>query len=242
MRAVLFLLATVVPTAAHAEFLGLPNGRAADLGRLPDLSVEAGHVTGDFGDVDYDHPGLRLNYRLSDAVMLFGDLGKSSIGRLDDTAFGLGAFVDVGALVPWADTVVKGSIHRVDFGKTRGASSGGGCTTLGPAFFTDPFTGALTPNPGVVSCTGGTAIIDGDLTTFSMEVVFSGQPGSIAANPLLTWYANAGVHSFDGGRGSETEIGIGAGLVYPVAVGELYGGIDHIDEFLLGVGFRYFVE
>lgn len=54
----------------------------------------------------------------------------------------------------------------------------------------------------------------------------------------LGWYLNTGVHRFSDRVGSEAEFGIGAGLHLPLLGGEAYAGVDLIDEFLVGAGFR----
>lgn len=99
---------------AHAGYLGLPNGRTADLTRLPDLSIEAGFVTGDFSDVDYQNLGLRLNYRLSPGLMLLADLGLVEIGSFDETAVGLGVYYAMGGLLEDYDTALKFSYNTAD--------------------------------------------------------------------------------------------------------------------------------
>jgi len=78
----------------------------------------------------------------------------------------------------------------------------------------------------------------GDLDVLEFEFLFSGlEP--ISSNGLL-WYANIGLHRTDGEGFSDTEIGLGGGLVLPVSRGEAYVGIDLIDELILGFGYRYF--
>ena len=78
----------------------------------------------------------------------------------------------------------------------------------------------------------------GDLDVLEFEFLFSGlEP--ITSNGLI-WYANLGLHRLNGDGGSDTEFGIGGGLVLPVSGGEAYLGIDLIDEFIIGFGYRYF--
>lgn len=83
----------VLPGAAKAEYLGLLNGRSADPASYSAMSVEAGVITGSLGTVDYQHFGVRLNSRVSDKVVVFGDLGNTQFGASDGTPFGLGVFV-----------------------------------------------------------------------------------------------------------------------------------------------------
>jgi len=85
--------------------------------------------------------------------------------------------------------------------------------------------------------------LDGKLASLALEVLVSG------AEPLmnngLAWYSNFGYHriTVDFGRGDSTnELGLGAGLVLPASVGEVYFGFDLIDELSIGLGIRYFVQ
>lgn len=75
---------------AHAEYLGLVNGRSAAPGGMPDFSIELGFVGGDLGSSDYQIIGARLNYRPSNEVVIHGDIGVSEFGESDGTPFGLG--------------------------------------------------------------------------------------------------------------------------------------------------------
>lgn len=85
--------------------------------------------------------------------------------------------------------------------------------------------------------------LEADLTSLGLEVLVSG------AEPLmdngLSWYSNAGYHriTVDFGRSDVShELGLGAGLVLPNALGEAYIGLEHIDGLSFGLGIRYFVR
>ncbi|MFK7861100.1 MAG: hypothetical protein AB8B64_19945 [Granulosicoccus sp.] len=85
--------------------------------------------------------------------------------------------------------------------------------------------------------------LEGEISSFMLEVLVSG------AKPLmsngLTWYSNVGYHliTVDFGRSDSTnEAGIGGGLVLPAGLGEAYVGAEFIDEAMLGIGVRYFVQ
>lgn len=110
----------LVSGVASAEYLGFSNGRTADLTRLPDLSVEGGFSTGDFGVADYQNIGLRVNYRLSPGLMFFGDLAMSEVGRADGTALGLGVFYSLEGIFENLDAAVKGGFHKSDYGRFYG--------------------------------------------------------------------------------------------------------------------------
>ena len=80
----------------------------------------------------------------------------------------------------------------------------------------------------------------GDVDVLELEFLFSGTE-PIMANGLM-WYANIGLHRLDFGVSSDTELGLGGGVVLPVALGEAYAGIDLIDELTFGIGYRYFFQ
>lgn len=189
----------LLSATASAEFLGGPNGRTADLSRLPDLSLEGMFSTGDFGDADYQNIGLRVNYRLSPGLMLLGDLGQAEVGDADGTGFGLGVFYSLEGLFENMDSVVKGSFHTADFGSNYNK-----------------------------------------LDILSLEFLVSGL-SPLSGNGMM-WYANIGLHRADAGSESDTELGLGGGLVLPLSSGEAYVGLDIIDEMIFGVGYRYFYQ
>lgn len=85
--------------------------------------------------------------------------------------------------------------------------------------------------------------IEGDLDSLALEVLVSG------TQPLmqngLSWYTQTGYHriSVDFGSSDATnELGLGAGLVLPNALGEAYLGFEFIDDLTIGLGIRYFVR
>ena len=86
----LVAISSLIALNAQAEFFGLPNGRLANPGSMPELSVELGFVTGDLGVADYQNIGARVNYRVAPEIVVFGDIGASEFGEADGTPFGLG--------------------------------------------------------------------------------------------------------------------------------------------------------
>lgn len=111
-----WLLATSMILAAghaHAEYLGLPNARSANPGMYPDLTVEVGFVSGDLGRQDYQNIAARVNYRLSDEMVLFGTIGVSEFGIGDATPFGLGLlyYLPNQRIAPSLDIAGKVSFH-----------------------------------------------------------------------------------------------------------------------------------
>lgn len=121
MRRLLPLLVAVFMAAAHtpvsAEPYALVNGRSANLSTMSDLTIEGGFVTGDYGVFNYDHFGLRVNYRLVPGLIAFVDLGRTEtgyfFGSADGTSLGLGAFYQLRDLIPFADSSAKVSFHKV---------------------------------------------------------------------------------------------------------------------------------
>lgn len=80
---------------------------------------------------------------------------------------------------------------------------------------------------------------DGNLWTLGL-VTNSRKP--FGANNNIFWYGNVFISRIsDNGRG-DNDIGIGGGLVMPTPTGEFFGGIDLIDDPIIGLGFRYFMK
>ena len=108
--AVAFVLAGT--GAAHAEFLAPINGRSANPGGLPDLSVEGSFASGDF----FQYIGTRVNYKVSPELTVFGDVGMVEIGNFfdaDGIGFGIGAFYYLAnqQILPQMDIAGKASFH-----------------------------------------------------------------------------------------------------------------------------------
>ena len=231
------LIAAIASMPAQAEYFGLPNGRTGFNTNTPPLSVELGIVTGKFADLDYDNPALRLNYRLTDTVQLFGDLSKSSVGSLDETAFGVGAFYNMGKLFNFSESAsLKGSVHIAKLSKY--VSGGYSTNCSGPIF------NGSTIDGGYCYAVGNPGSSKSDtIQAFSMEFLLAGKPIDKLRfrDQPASWYLNAGVNSF---RGSSlgSEFGLGGGLVLPLGQGEAYTGVDMIDEVLLGLGYRYTIK
>ncbi len=237
-----FLIA-LIAGKAQAEYFGLNNGRLGNSGNPGSLSVELGLVTGKLVDLDYDNPTLRINYQLKEEIQLFADLSKASVGELDENAFGLGAFYSLGKLFSFSENVTfKGSIHKARLYKYNNGRLTPYCT--GPTPVTNPFDGSLTIDPGYCSSTLSPGSSNAEsIQVFSFELLFGGKPiEALQFNSQHpSWYLNVGVNSFRGNN-IGSEFGAGGGLVLPLDQGELYAGVDIINELLFGVGFRYAVK
>ncbi len=203
--------AVALPFQVQAETFGLGTGRSANPDDSPGLSVEAGITNSS----NFGHLGLRVNYKLSPDIVVYGDIGQSEFGNFDGLIFGAGAFYALRDIVLLENTDfgVKGSIHT-------GSLELSGCEN-----FVDPFFGALFAE-----------VCDADVFNFALEAHISGaQLG--ASN--FGWYGNAGIHSLDLGVASSTEIGFGGGVFSDTGFGSFYAGIDFIDEFTIVAGVRY---
>lgn len=196
MRKLLVAVLLLTAGVAQAEYLGLPNGRTPDMSRLPDLSVEAGLVTGNLELADYLGTAARVNYRVNPGLFAFADLGLTEIGNTDGFAVGGGVFYNLGDFLENFDSAAKASFHTGDF---------------------DGF----------------------DLNVMSLELIIGGFDSYIDTG--IHWYANAGLHWLDAGD-SELEIGIGIGLVYPMETGEVFAGLDMVDELTVALGYRHYLE
>jgi len=80
--------------------------------------------------------------------------------------------------------------------------------------------------------------IDGDF--ISLQGIVSGRNG-LGSNPDLQWYGNLGFVRSSFRSESDTDFAIGFGIVHPTTSGEIYGGFEHIETMLFGVGYRHFL-
>ncbi len=104
---------SLISGSALAEPFGLLNGRVANMANMSDMSVEVGAIFGEVSDIDYEHFGARVNYRLSPVTFLYGDLGMTDLdSRVDGLAFGVGAFHQMDGIVDGADFALHFSYHR----------------------------------------------------------------------------------------------------------------------------------
>jgi hypothetical protein len=158
---------------------------------------------------------------------------------------GAADYQNIGARVNYRvspELVVFGDVGISEFGQADGTPFGlGAIYFLSNQRITENFdiAGKASYHTGDFDFAG----FSGDISGLSLEVLVSGQE-PISANGT-GWYANAGIHRLSvdfGGSDSSTEIGLGGGLILPVGPGEAYAGIDYIDEMVLGIGFRYFVQ
>ena len=240
-RAALGAALVLCSVHARADFAGFLNGRTADLGTVATRSVEATAVTGNHGEDGYEHLGLRYNHRLNAQVTLFGNVGKTRVGRGDGTSYGIGAYYALGPVAEGLDLALKGSFTKADLGTVRSGVDGGtylDCTatnTIGLVPGIDPTAGCIEVPVG-----GGSAAARGEYEAVVMELLFSGR--RTAGQRGMRWYGNVGVRADLGDSNDDTRFTFGGGVVLPWRTGELYGGADMIDELQFGIGYRHFID
>jgi len=196
---------------AMADAFGLANGRSANMDNMAGLSAEVGYTIGDISTL-----GLRVNFKVTPDLMVFGDLGQTELGDgpfdLDGQSFGIGAFYQLRtvSLMENTDMAVKVSYHTLSIEEA-------GCET---------FQGF-----------GTVCDVDaGDITELAIDGIISGDQLS---NTNFGWYGSLGMHMFDGDGGDENELAIGGGVVGDLGFGQWYGGLELIDELLIRLGVRY---
>lgn len=109
------MMGVALPGVASAELIGLLNGRSADVSRSPDLSVEAGAVFGEIEDIDYQHLGGRLNYKLNPQAVVYADIGTTELDSdTDGLGYGVGVFYQMDGVFTSTDFGFHGSVHLSD--------------------------------------------------------------------------------------------------------------------------------
>jgi len=162
-----------------------------------------------------------------EAGILTGDLGESSYQSIGPR---------VSARVS-PDFMVYGDIVRADVEDADGLGYGVGF------FYAVP--GLAKKNDFAAKVSYHAASLkDADVKSkgnvLSIEGLLSGQK---IGESDLSWYTNFGLHKFDVDNGNdETELGFGGGVFTDVSFGEVYGGLDLIDELTFGVGVRFHLQ
>jgi len=99
---------------AHAEYLGFPTGRSADISTAPTSSFEVGFVTGDLGDASFQNIGGRFNLRTSEELIVFFDVVQAEVEDADGLGFGAGVIYQIPGLTKTNDFAIKLSYHTVE--------------------------------------------------------------------------------------------------------------------------------
>jgi len=210
---------SLVAQNAMADFLGLANGRSANLDNMADLSVDGGVNIASDGTLF----GTRVNYKATSDLMAFGDLGLLTAdgagGDADGLVFGFGAFYQLRNinLLENTDFAVKGAYHL-------GSLDAGGVDVDYNEISID-------------------ALISGDQlgeTGFGWYAnvglhIIEVDAGTVTVfNPLT-----GGAIAVGGGSVSDNELLFGGGITGPLSFGEFFAGVDFLDGALLVAGVRY---
>lgn len=128
LSAVLALSLLSLSGHSRAEYFGLMSGRSADVSTMPDKSIDAGFVTGDFAEIGYQHFGARFNFRVSPISMLYLDGGQSELEEegdsVDGITFGVGFVYQLEGVMQNNDVALKGSYHSAKLEEDRAEVEG----------------------------------------------------------------------------------------------------------------------
>lgn len=163
---------------------------------------------------DFQNIGARVNYQVSPQLTVFGDFGLAEV----DAGFGV---------------------------EPDGNAFGAGLFFfLGDQQFLPQFDIAGKISYHVANLEFRST--DFDYNVLSIEGLLS-SPEPLTAGGLR-WYTNAGFNRLDTdvdterGGDDDTELLLGGGVILPLGPGEVYGGVDLIDEIQFGAGYRYVVQ
>lgn len=202
----------LISVSAQAEWWGAPSGRSANPANNPDMSVEGAFSTSG----DYQNIGARFNYTLNESMTIYGDFGLGDF--IDDgTSFGAGLYYYLPSLSKSASF-----LGRYDFaaqGSYHQLSGDFGVSALSLAML-------VSPKIPLIPANGLNWYGNVGLTRLSVDL-----PGY-----------NFGFGRIGGGSVTSTEIQIGGGVYMPVGPGSVYAGVDMIDEFILGIGYRFGIQ
>lgn len=241
--------------AAHAEYLGLPNGRTANLQSMPKFSVDTGLASGEFASVDYEHQGIRLSYKVLPDTLVYANVGNSSIGTPNATAYGAGLYYEIKGLMRQMHSAFKLSYNTVDLGdslRSQVTSGGGGgevipgsavsCTVAAVEFgiVFGSFLGLSNCAPVYYpdSSTTSTYPVSGKLDLISADLLLSSKQ-KFGPKNSIAWYGNIGILSSQGDSSEGTDLTIGGGFVVPWSSGEVFAGLDLTKDLIFGLGLRY---
>jgi len=76
-------------------------------------------------------------------------------------------------------------------------------------------------------------------SNIALEALMSSQRG-FGPNGNIDVYGNLGFQFFGGDGPDETELSFGGGVIFPAGPGEVFVGLDFVDDAVFGGGFRYF--
>lgn len=202
----------VLSGVASAEPFGLFNGRSANLNRMPTLSIELGLQFGDLSDLDYEHLGVRFNYKLNPLTLIYGDLGQTTLGGvtdLDGPSYGGGVYRQIDGLFSAADFAVHASVHLANL--ESGTQDLEGNSILVEALFS------------------GTESINQSGTMF-----FNTSLGLARSS----FSANGSSDESD----TEFTFSAGIVADAKSRAGQFYAGVLYLEDFSIGAGYRHFFK
>lgn len=80
---------------------------------------------------------------------------------------------------------------------------------------------------------------DFDASNLAFEFLISTQLG-YGPRGNIDFYANTGIQYLDFGPSDDVELSIGGGAIMPIGPGEIFVGLDYVDDAMFGGGFRLF--
>lgn len=216
MKKLIFIgvaLLSLVAQSAMADFLGLANGRSANMDNMADMSVEGGATLGSNAKLF----GTRLNYKATPDLMVFGDIGMfDTDGAGDGLVYGFGAFYQLRGvtLMENTDLAIKGAYHLGSLEEGDGFDVDYSEITIKALFSGDQL--------------GDTDF--GWYANAGIHIIKAELPGIDFG---------FGLGTVGGGSADSNELGFGGGITGPLSFGEFYAGVDFIDGALLVGGIRY---
>ncbi len=241
LKIAVMAFATLTTVNSHAEIFGSMTGRTAEYSAQPQLSLEATITNGEVFGSDFQQLGMRVNYKHTSRILVFGDIGKSELASESEVSFGLGAFYSLEQSLLGINTAVKVSFHQANFG-SGSIGSGGLVQQCRPHTSTVDGLPELTTICHAVPRDSGGGSSSSNFTNIALELHTSGAiPGS-ALGANTQWYVNGGIQSVRGGGQNDIIPGVGAGIVLPLDKHEVFAGVEYADEIFLGAGFRYLVR
>ena len=237
-KSIIFICFFIFTQQASAELFGLANGGLVVSQDQSGLGLEAAYSLGEIESIDYSHLGLRASYPLRQNLKLFADLGNSNTRGDDNINFGIGGLLRLDAAANISDAIdsafLKTSLHSVSYVDCNSGTTFNPGTALTPTPSLDgdfiDITGGVTVTSSCSDTRGFTAVAEG-LVSGNVSHLISNAPENIS------WYANAGIHTF-GDLGIDATVGFGAGLAFPISAGTFYVALDNVESFVFSLGFQ----
>ncbi|MFK8074954.1 MAG: hypothetical protein AB8B84_00110 [Granulosicoccus sp.] len=180
----------------------------------PDQTGQTSVEVGYLSEGDFSTIAGRVSYQLSPPVTLYGDFGLIDLGDADGSAFGLGVRYHLAKqrLLPMLDASVRASYHT---GSADFNAFGGNTDT------------DLAELSFAVHVGSKEAFLDNGMKWY----------GVLSYNRTTSEVSTA-VVSIDS---TDADLGLGGGVYMPFGPGEVYVGVENINELFFGLGYRHFI-